>query len=159
MDYKGYYKILGVSKSASEKEIKSAYRKLAQKYHPDKNPGDKKAEDRFKDINEAYEVLSDSQKRRKYDQLGASYSQWERAGRPGEGFDWGQWASPGAGARGGGGRRRWGAGGVRPPERSVRRRGRFLGFLQQPVRRRGRFQRRGHPRAPRRRAPPGSSPT
>ena len=99
MDYKDYYKTLGVSKSASEKEIKSAYRKLAQKYHPDKNPGDKKAEDRFKDINEAYEVLSDSQKRRRYDQLGASYSQWERAGRPGEGFDWGQWASPGAGTR------------------------------------------------------------
>ena len=97
MDYKDYYKILGVAKSATDKEIKSAYRKLAQKYHPDKNPGDQRAEDRFKEINEAYEVLGDPQKRRKYDQLGSSYTQWERAGRPGGGFDWGQWASPGGG--------------------------------------------------------------
>ncbi|MGQ0604952.1 MAG: DnaJ C-terminal domain-containing protein [Anaerolineales bacterium] len=95
MDYKDYYKILGVTKSATEKELKSAYRKLAQQYHPDKNPGDKKAEDKFKEINEAYEVLSDTKKRAKYDQLGASYSQWERAGRPGGGFDWGQWSAGG----------------------------------------------------------------
>jgi curved DNA-binding protein len=93
MDYKDYYKILGVSKSATEKEIKSAYRKLAQKYHPDRNPGNQKAEDKFKEINEAHEVLGDPQKRAKYDQLGSSYAQWERAGRPGGGFDFGQWTS------------------------------------------------------------------
>jgi len=98
MDYKDYYKTLGVSKSATQKEIKSAFRKLAQKYHPDKNPGDKAAEDKFKDLNEAYEVLSDPQKRAKYDQLGSSYAQWERMGRPGGGFDFSQWTNPG-GAR------------------------------------------------------------
>lgn len=97
MDYKDYYKVLGVAKTASEKEIKSAFRKLAQKYHPDKNPGDKAAEDKFKDLNEAYEVLGDPQKRARYDQLGSSYAQWERAGRPGGGFDWGQWSAGGGG--------------------------------------------------------------
>ena len=95
MEYKDYYKILGVSKTATEKEIKSAFRKLAQRYHPDKNPGDNKAEEKFKEINEAYEVLGDPQKRAKYDRLGASYSQWERAGRPGGGFDFSQWSTPG----------------------------------------------------------------
>jgi curved DNA-binding protein len=95
MEYKDYYKTLGVTKSATEKEIKSAYRRLAQQYHPDKNPGNKRAEEKFKDINEAYEVLGDAKKRAKYDQLGASYHQWERAGRPGGGFDWGQWAAGG----------------------------------------------------------------
>ncbi len=95
MDYRDYYKILGVAKNATDKEIKSAYRKLARKYHPDKNPGDRQAEEHFKEINEANEVLGDPQKRRKYDQLGASYNQWERAGRPGGGFDWGQWAGQG----------------------------------------------------------------
>jgi curved DNA-binding protein len=99
MDYKDYYQTLGVGKNATEKEIKSAFRKLAQKYHPDKNPGDKAAEDKFKDLNEAYEVLSDPQKRAKYDQLGSSYAQWERMGRPGGGFDFSQWMSQG-GARG-----------------------------------------------------------
>lgn len=95
MDYKDYYKILGVSKTATEKEIKAAFRKLAQKYHPDKNPGNKAAEEKFKDINEAYEVLSDPKKRARYDQLGSSYAQWERAGRPGGGFDWSQWMGGG----------------------------------------------------------------
>jgi len=95
MEYKNYYNILGVSKNATEKEIKSAFRKLAKQYHPDKNPGNKKAEDKFKEINEAYEVLGDAQKRAKYDRLGASYAQWERAGRPGGGFDFSQWYSPG----------------------------------------------------------------
>lgn len=99
MDYKDYYRLLGVSKGATEKEIKAAYRKLAQKYHPDKNPGDKAAEEKFKDINEAYEVLGDSQKRARYDQLGSSYHQWERAGRPGGGFDWGQWAGGAGGGQ------------------------------------------------------------
>ncbi len=82
-DYKDYYKILGVSRDASEKEIKRAYRKLARKYHPDVNPGDKKAEERFKAINEAYEVLSDKEKRAQYDQLGSQYQQWQRMGGQG----------------------------------------------------------------------------
>ena len=67
---KNYYSILGVSRSASEREIKQAYRKLARKYHPDVNPGDKSAEAKFKEINQAYEVLSDKEKRSKYDQYG-----------------------------------------------------------------------------------------
>jgi len=65
-----YYEILGVSRDASEEDIKKAYRRLALKYHPDRNPGDKEAEERFKEITEAYEVLSDPQKRRQYDQFG-----------------------------------------------------------------------------------------
>jgi curved DNA-binding protein len=91
MDYKDYYKVLGVERNADENEIKRAYRKLALQFHPDKNPGDKQAEEHFKEINEAYEVLGDPTKRQKYDQLGASYKAWERTGgRPG-GFDWSQW--------------------------------------------------------------------
>ena len=92
MEYKDYYKILGVSRSASADEIKSAYRKLAMQYHPDRNPGDKQAEERFKEMNEAYQVLSDPQKRARYDQLGDSYSQWQQNGNPGN-FNWGQWTS------------------------------------------------------------------
>ena len=65
-----YYEVLGVSKGASEDELKKAYRKLAKKYHPDLNPNDKVAEAKFKEVNEAYEVLSDSQKRARYDQFG-----------------------------------------------------------------------------------------
>ena len=63
-----YYEVLGVSKTASDDEIKKAYRKLAKKYHPDLNPGDKEAEEKFKEVGEAYEVLSDSDKRARYDQ-------------------------------------------------------------------------------------------
>lgn len=92
MDYKDYYKILGVDRKASAEEIKRAYRKLAMQVHPDRNPGDKRAEERFKEINEAYQVLSDPQKRSRYDQLGESYSQWQRNGAPGN-FDWGQWSA------------------------------------------------------------------
>src|ERR1700674_4254999 len=78
VDYKDYYKILGVSKNASEKEIRSAYRKLARQYHPDVNPGDKTTEDKFKEINEANEVLSDPEKRKKYDELSDYYQQYGR---------------------------------------------------------------------------------
>ncbi len=95
MEYRDYYKVLGCERSATEKELKTAYRKLAHQYHPDKNPGDKTAEDKFKQLNEAYEVLSDPQKRAKYDQLGARYQEWERAGHPGAGFDFSQWAGAG----------------------------------------------------------------
>jgi curved DNA-binding protein len=91
MDYKDYYKILGVERKASADDIRSAYRKLAMKFHPDKNPGDKKSEDKFKDINEAYQVLSDDQKRARYDQLGSAYSNFRTSGgRPGD-FQWDDW--------------------------------------------------------------------
>jgi curved DNA-binding protein len=93
MDYKDYYKVLGVERSASPDDVRKAYRKLAMQYHPDRNAGDKGAEERFKDINEAYQVLSDTQKRARYDQLGSAYSNWQqRGGSPGD-FDWSQWAT------------------------------------------------------------------
>lgn len=97
MEYKDYYKILGVEKKAAETDIKKAYRKLAQKYHPDKNPNNKSAQEKFKEINEAYEVLGDSQKRQKYDQLGSSYQQWQQHGGGQGGFDWSRYTRPGAG--------------------------------------------------------------
>lgn len=78
MEYKDYYQILGVGRNADEKEIKRAYRKLAKQYHPDTNPGDAEAEKKFKEVNEAYEVLSDPQKKRLYEQFG---SQWQSAQR------------------------------------------------------------------------------
>jgi len=91
MEYKDYYKILGVDRKASEDEIKRAYRKLALKHHPDRNPGDNKAEEKFKEINEAYQVLSDPTKRSRFDQLGESYSRYQqRGGAPG-GFNWDDW--------------------------------------------------------------------
>jgi curved DNA-binding protein len=80
MDYKDYYKILGVSKNAELKDIKKAYRKLAAKYHPDKNPDDKNAEEKFKEINEANGVLNDKEKREKYDTLGANWQEYEHSG-------------------------------------------------------------------------------
>lgn len=86
MQYKDYYNILGVQKSASQDEIKKAYRKLAVKYHPDKNPDDQAAESKFKEISEAYEVLKDPEKRKKYDQLGMNWKNYQNA----DGFDWSQ---------------------------------------------------------------------
>ncbi|MBF2035219.1 MAG: DnaJ domain-containing protein [Leptolyngbyaceae cyanobacterium T60_A2020_046] len=82
-DFKDYYSVLGVSKSASADDIKRAFRKLARKYHPDVNPGDAAAEAKFKEISEAYEVLSDPDKRQKYDQFGRY---WQQAGRPGAAY-------------------------------------------------------------------------
>jgi len=79
MDFKDYYSSLGVAKTATQKEIKAAYRKLARKHHPDVNQNDKSAEGRFKEINEAYEVLGDPDKRKKYDELGANWRQYEQA--------------------------------------------------------------------------------
>src|SRR5258705_12921510 len=75
MEFRDYYKTLGVPRTASEAEIKSAYRKLARKHHPDVNPNNKDAEVKFKEINEAYQVIGDPEKRKKYDELGAD---WER---------------------------------------------------------------------------------
>ncbi|HPH95301.1 MAG TPA: J domain-containing protein [Anaerolineaceae bacterium] len=90
MEYKDYYKILGVPQNASDAEIKRAYRKLAMTYHPDRNPGDRAAEEKFKEINEAYQVLGDAERRSRYDQLGESYSSWQQTGGAG-GFNWGDW--------------------------------------------------------------------
>lgn len=90
MEYKDYYKILGVEKSASQDDIKKAYRRLANKYHPDKNPDNKEAEAKFKEANEANEVLSDTEKRKRYDQLGSNWNQYQSGGGQG-GFDWGKY--------------------------------------------------------------------
>lgn len=98
-DFKDYYSILGITKTASPEEIKQAFRKLARKYHPDVNPGNKQAEAKFKEVNEAYEVLSDPDKRKKYDQYGQYWKQVGDGGFPGGagvdmgGFDFGQYGS------------------------------------------------------------------
>ncbi|MBI3942374.1 MAG: DnaJ domain-containing protein [Chloroflexi bacterium] len=94
MEYKDYYKILGVKRDATEKEIKSAFRKLARKYHPDVNKGDKAMADKFKEINEANEVLGDPEKRKKYDQFGANWEAFSRSGQRPEDFNWNAWGSP-----------------------------------------------------------------
>lgn len=96
MAYKDFYKTLGVARDASADDIKKAFRKLARQYHPDTNPGDKKSEEKFKEINEAYEVLSDPDKRKLYDNAGANYEQYRRAGGNAQDFDWSKW-SPGGG--------------------------------------------------------------
>src|SRR5882672_4076871 len=112
MDFKDYYSTLGVAKTATAKEIKQAFRKLARKHHPDVNPGDKGAESKFKEINEAYEVLGDPERRKKYDGPGANWRAYEQAGAGGgpgfQGFDPSQFGwnarggSSGQGSQGGG---------------------------------------------------------
>ena len=97
MEYKDYYKILGVDKKASDDEIKTTFRKLAMKYHPDKTKGDKAAEEKFKEVNEAYEVLSDTEKRKKYDELGENWKYYQQSGGDTSGFDWSRYAQGGAG--------------------------------------------------------------
>ncbi len=95
MEFKDYYHTLGIAKTASEKEIKQAFRKLARKFHPDVNPGDKGAEARFKELNEANEVLSDPAKRKKYDELGANWRAYENAPPPSAGSPFGRGAGAG----------------------------------------------------------------
>ena len=95
MQYRDYYKTLNVNKTASQDEIKKAYRKLAREYHPDVNPDDPNAEEKFKDINEAYQVLSDTDKRGKYDRFGSQWKNYQQTGGRAEDFDWSQWAAQG----------------------------------------------------------------
>jgi DnaJ-class molecular chaperone len=105
MDFKDYYSTLGVPKTSAAKEIKQAYRKLARKHHPDVNPGNAAAETKFKEINEAYEVLGDPEKRKKYDELGANWRAYEQAGAGGGqsgGPQGGAWNVNMGGAPGGG---------------------------------------------------------
>jgi curved DNA-binding protein len=95
MDYKDYYKILGLEKGASAEDIKKAFLKLAVKYHPDKNQGDKKAEEKFKEVNEANEILGDPEKRKKYDELGENWKYYQQSGADAGGFDRSQWGGGG----------------------------------------------------------------
>ena len=111
MEYKDYYQVLGVPKTATQAEIKKAYRRLARELHPDRNPGDKAAEQKFKDANEAHAVLSDAEKRKRYDELGANWQAYQQYGGAGAG-DW-------AGAFGGAGPFGSGPGGVRYTYRTV----------------------------------------
>ena len=161
MDFKDYYATLGLTKTATDKEIKQAFRKLARKYHPDVNPGDKAAEARFKEINEANEVLSDADKRRKYDELGANWRAYENVppgaqGFPGGFSGFGGFQGRGAGTytTGSGGQYRTDvAGGDGGAPRRQRRR--LLGLLHDVLRRRRRGQRR---RAADARAQPAAAP-
>jgi curved DNA-binding protein len=107
MEFKDYYKTLGLSKGADAEAIKKAYRKLAAKYHPDKNPGNKQAEDRFKAINEAHEVLGDPEKKQRYDSFGAD---WDKQGGPGGGFDFAEYMRKQGGRSQGGSSQGFGGG-------------------------------------------------
>jgi len=94
MDFKDYYEILGVAPNADKKVIQQTFRQLARKHHPDVNPGNKDAEEKFKTINEAYQVLSDAKQRKKYDELRAQYLQWQKTGGPQQqDFDWQNWSA------------------------------------------------------------------
>ena len=93
MEFKDYYQILGVPPGANEKTIRQTFRKLAKQYHPDVNPGNKAAEEKFKAINEAYQVLSDATQRKKYDDLRAQYQQWQQRGERPQDFDWQTWSA------------------------------------------------------------------
>lgn len=98
MDFKDYYEILGVAPTADKKVIQQTFRQLARKHHPDVNPGNKDAEEKFKTINEAYQVLSDAKQRKKYDQLRAQYQQWQQTGgQQRQDFDWQNWSASRAG--------------------------------------------------------------
>ena len=93
MEYQNYYKILGVPEDASSESIKKAFRKGARKYHPDVNPDNPGAEENFKKLNEAYQVLSDPEKRKKYDQFGNQWKEHSQTGGQPDDFNWSQWAS------------------------------------------------------------------
>ena len=94
MDFKDYYEILGVAPNADKKTIQQTFRQLARKHHPDVNPGNKDAEEKFKTINEAYQVLSDVEQRKKYDELRAQYQQWQKTGgQQQQDFDWQNWSN------------------------------------------------------------------
>jgi curved DNA-binding protein len=111
MDYKDYYGVLGISRDASEQDIKQAYRKLARKHHPDMNRDDKSAEDRFKEVNEAYEVLSDPEKRKMYDQFGSEWKTWQQQGGGSPDDFWQQWGAGQQPGAPGGARYTWSTGG------------------------------------------------
>ena len=148
MEFKDYYQTLGVAKTASEKEIKQAYRKLARKFHPDVNPGDKAAEAKFKEINEANEVLADPDKRKKYDELGANWRMYEQAQQHGQPWPGGAGSPFDTGGQGGA----WtinmggGPGGYRTMtedemQEPLRRPGSVLGLFQDVLWRRWRTRR------------------